>query len=215
MAIIKNPTYKEERLLELAGYQTIVGVDEVGCGALAGPVMAGSVVLNIGTRLPLVRDSKLLSAKQRDEVFEEICVKARAWAVGEASVEEITMLGIRPATYLAMTRAINKISLQIDHVLVDAWTIPGIKIQQKGIIRGDRLVKSIAAASIVAKVTRDRYMAKLDVLYPGYDFALHKGYGTEKHRENLLAKGLSPEHRSTYSMGLENMIKNRPKISLK
>lgn len=201
MSSIKNPTYKEERSLLSRGFTVVAGVDEVGCGALAGPVMAGAVVLPIGARLPLVRDSKLLSPKQRDDVFNDICLKSRGWAVGAASVEEITSIGIRPATYLAMQRAIQQIELEIDHILVDAWTIPGISILQKGIIRGDRLVKSIAAASIVAKVTRDRYMASLDVLYPGYGFAVHKGYGTKMHRDKIGEMGLSPAHRPTYSMG--------------
>lgn len=200
----KGPNFRMERLYLSLGKELIAGVDEVGCGALAGPVLAGAVVLPVGARLPLVRDSKELTPTKRDIAYEQIIKVAKTWSVAEASVEEITALGIRQATYLAMQRAIEALAYEIDHVLVDAWTIPNIPMSQTGIIKGDRRVKSIAAASILAKVTRDRYMVQLGEKYPAYGFSVHKGYGTKGHVQALRAHGPCPAHRPTFSWGKED-----------
>lgn len=194
---MQTPTFYYERELINSGFSAIVGVDEAGCGALAGPVVAGAVILPLNSRLKLIRDSKLLNSTQRFRLFDEIINKAAAWAVGCATVEEIMNLGLRPANYLAMRRALEGIP-QIDHVLVDAWTIPHIPYPQTGIIHGDRLVKSIAAASVIAKVTRDRIMLQLSKEYPAYDFHLHKGYGTTRHLATIKEFGPCPIHRLTY-----------------
>ncbi|MBU0646475.1 ribonuclease HII [Patescibacteria group bacterium] len=194
---MQTPTYLIERELIDQGFQAIVGVDEAGCGALAGPLVAAAVVLPINSRLKLLRDSKLLSSRQRDQLYDLIIDKAAAWAAGSVSVEEIYQLGLRPANYLAMRRAIDQIP-SVDFVLVDAWTLPGLPYPQRGIIRGDRLVKSIAAASIIAKVTRDRLMKNLAVEYPEYHFGVHKGYGTLLHRQAIKEHGPCPIHRLNY-----------------
>jgi len=191
------PTFKIERELLAQGFQRIVGVDEAGCGALAGPVVAAAVVLPIDSRIGNVRDSKLLNERWREHLYPIILERSVAWSVGVASVEEIAVLNIRGANLLAMRRAVEAIEA-VDYVLVDAWTIPGISTPQRGIIRGDRVVKSIAAASIIAKVTRDRLMRELAVEFPQYGFEVHKGYGTKRHREAILASGPCSHHRLTF-----------------
>lgn len=191
---MRNPTFQIERELQAQGYQVIVGVDEAGCGALAGPVVAGAVVLPLSSRLGLLRDSKLLNPRQRATLFELICERATAFATGLASVEEIAELGIRPANLLAMRRAVDQIR-DADFVLVDAWTIPGISIPQRGIIRGDLTIKSIAAGSIIAKVTRDRIMVEFARQYPEYGFEEHKGYGTAAHKAAIKCHGPCLIHR--------------------
>lgn len=194
---VKNPTFHFERDLAALGYKAVVGIDEVGAGALAGPVVAGAVVLQMPFRLAGVRDSKLLTVAARERLAREIKKYSRAHAVGQASVEEINKLGIRQATFLAMRRTLEKIG-EIDFVLVDAWQIPGIPFRQKGIIRGDRLVKSIAAASILAKVYRDALMDKLAEEYPQYGFHDHKGYSTPEHLTAIREFGACPIHRVTW-----------------
>ncbi len=193
------PTFKEERAFAQAGFLRIAGVDEAGCGALAGPVVAGAVILPLNSRIVDLRDSKLLSAKKRDELFDVIRMKATAFGIGIAHVEEITAFGIRPATMLAMRRALEQIA-EVDAALVDAWTIPELTITQKGIIRGDKKVKSIAAASVLAKVTRDRMMAEIGKMYPHYGFDIHKGYGTLSHRTAIRNHGPCPAHRMTFTL---------------
>ena len=192
-----NPTFQIERDLMAQGYRGVVGVDEAGCGALAGPVVAAAVIFPVDSRLGRIKDSKLLSPNSREELFPLILERAVAWAVGSASVAEITTLNIRRASLLAMQRAVASI-MQADYVLVDAWIIPGISLPQKGIIHGDRLVKSIAAASIIAKVTRDHLMTDLAQEFPVYGFAEHKGYATEEHRAAIRAHGPCPHHRLSY-----------------
>jgi ribonuclease HII len=194
---MKNPTFHFEKDLAALGYKAVVGVDEVGSGALAGPVVAGAVVLRAPFRLAGVRDSKLLTALARERLSVEIKKHARSHAVGEASVEEINRLGIRRATFLAMRRALEKIG-EIDFVLVDAWQIPGIPFQQKGIIRGDRLIKSVAAASIIAKVYRDDLMNKLSEEFPVYSFGDHKGYSTAFHLKAIQEFGPCLHHRTSW-----------------
>jgi len=195
--MVKIPTFQVERELLTQGYKAIVGVDEVGCGALAGPVMAGAVIFPLNSRLGLVRDSKTLSYLQREKLYNQICDRATQWAVGEASADEITKYGLRPATFLAMRRAIKQIS-EADYLLVDAWKIPEIEIPQRGIIRGDQQVKSIAAASILAKVTRDRLMQKLAIKFPEYGFEQHMGYGTKRHMTAIKKHGPCLIHRKNY-----------------
>jgi len=195
--MVTVPTFNEERQLMALGYERIVGVDEAGCGSLAGPLVAAAVIFPLDSRLKLIRDSKTLSESQREDLFGQILEKALASAVGEASHEEIFRLGLRKANYLAMERAIGQIS-NVEFALVDAWTLPGLKIPQKGVIRGDQTVKSIAAASIIAKVTRDRKMIEFARLYPEYGFEVHKGYATKRHREAIAAHGPCPIHRLSY-----------------
>ncbi len=215
------------------GFQRIVGVDEAGCGALAGPVVAAAVMLPTDSRIGALRDSKLLGARLREELYALIVERAVAWSVGVASVEEIARFNIRGADLLAMRRAVEAVDEQlcpiplrstwssfrrrsqsyggqvegqvghycsgsvrsIDYVLVDAWTIPGVTIPQRGIIRGDLTVKSIAAASVIAKVTRDRLMAELAREFPAYGFEVHKGYATKAHRVAIAIHGPCPHHR--------------------
>ena len=177
----------------------IAGVDEAGCGCWAGPVYAAAVILPLNSRIGLVRDSKTLSHAQRVHVAARIREEAIAWAVGTASAEEIDALNIRRADALAMRRAVESLAVQPGFVLVDAFTIPGLATPSKGIVRGDQKVKSIAAASILAKVARDLYMEELDGQYPGYGFAAHKGYGTKKHQEALARLGPCAAHRKSYA----------------
>ena len=195
--MVKIPTFKYERELLAQGFRAIVGVDEVGCGALAGPVMAGAIIFPLDSGLKLVRDSKTLSYSQREKLYGQICDRATQWAVGEASAEEITKYGLRPATFLAMRRAVEQIS-EADMVLVDAWEIPKLGLPQRGIIRGDQQVKSIAAASIVAKVTRDRLMERFAQDFPEYGFEKHMGYGTKVHRTAIEKHGPCSIHRLNY-----------------
>ncbi len=194
---MQSPTFQHERELLGLGYTAIVGVDEVGAGALAGPVMAGAVILPLDSGLALIRDSKLLSARQREMLFDQIIDRCTAYAIGSASVEEISAINIRQASMLAMRRAIEAI-VNVDYALVDAWTIPELGVPQRSIIRGDQSVKSIAAASIIAKVTRDKLMCELAVDYPEYGFDQHKGYGTKVHREALKTHGPCPVHRMSF-----------------
>ncbi len=197
MSIKSPPTFKIERELLAQGYERIVGVDEAGCGALAGPVVAAAVLLPMDSRIAAIRDSKLLSESRREELYPVIVEQAVAYGVGIASVQEIAKLNIRGANLLAMRRAVEAIE-NVEYALVDAWTIPGIIIPQRGIIRGDRLVKSIAAASIIAKVTRDRMMSELAHEFPEYGFQMHKGYGTKRHREAIDTYGPCAQHRLAY-----------------
>ena len=207
------PTFKVERELAAQGFRRIVGVDEAGCGALAGPVVAAAVILPMDSRIGAIRDSKLLDERRREELYPLIVERAVAWAVGVASVEEIATLNIRGANLLAMRRAVEALDDRfcpvgqnrsdaimkfVDYVLVDAWMIPGITITQRGIVRGDRTVKSIAAASIIAKVTRDRMMRELAQEFPHYGFEIHKGYGTKRHREAIAQYGVCPHHRLSF-----------------
>lgn len=194
---MKTPTFQMERELLAQGYRAIVGVDEAGCGALAGPLVAGAVIFPLDSRLGDVRDSKLIQEEERDALYDLVIARATAWATGSVSVEEIMALGLRKANLLAMKRAVDGIA-GADYVLVDAWTIPGITLPQRGIVRGDRTVKSIAAASVIAKVTRDRVMRELALQYPAYGFEIHKGYATEMHRNAIKEHGPCAAHRLTY-----------------
>ncbi len=181
----------------------ICGIDEAGRGPLAGPVCAGAVILPRDLTILRLNDSKKLSPKCRDALYEEIREKASAWAVGLADSREIDEINILQADYAAMRRAVEKLGLTPDIFLNDAVIIPGLpEEKQVRIIHGDALSVSIAAASIMAKVTRDRLMEEYDKLWPQYGFAKHKGYGTREHREAIEAYGPCPIHRLTFLKNL-------------
>ena len=180
------------------GYSVICGVDEAGKGPLAGPVTAAACILPFGFNLPELKDSKMLSEKKRERVFDEIVKNAVSYAVDFASVDEIDALNILNATMLAMRRAVDRLNCIPDIALIDGNISRGFDIPTQTIIRGDTLSPSIAAASILAKVTRDRMCAELDKLYPEYKIRRHKGYPTELHRMLLRKYGASPIHRKSF-----------------
>lgn len=179
-------------------YTYICGIDEAGRGPLAGPVVAGAVILPKECKIRYLNDSKQLSASRREALFEEIQEKAVAIGVGMASPARIDEINILQATYEAMRQAIGKLTVQPDILLNDAVRIPATEIPQVPIIKGDAKSMSIAAASIIAKVTRDRLMMEYDSLMPQYGFAAHKGYGSAAHIEALKTYGPSPIHRKTF-----------------
>ena len=183
---------------EYAGYGYICGIDEVGRGPLAGPVVAGAVILPKDCKIKYINDSKKLSAKMREELYDEIMDKAVAVGIGYASEKRIDEINILNATYEAMREALDKLSVTPDILLNDAVTIPKVSIKQVPIIKGDAKSISIGAASIVAKVTRDRLMEELALQYPQYDFASNKGYGSAKHVEALKTYGPCKIHRKTF-----------------
>jgi ribonuclease HII len=189
-----------ERELWQQGVQLIAGVDEAGIGPLAGPVVAAAVILPHGYRLRGLNDSKkIASEKKREDLAACIKRDAIAWALGRAEVREIDLYNIYHAGLLAMRRAVDGLPIPPDHLLVDARRIPACAIPQQGIIHGDALSASIAAASIIAKTTRDAQMRELDSLYPGYGFASHKGYPTAEHIRILKQRGALPVHRRTFA----------------
>ena len=179
-------------------YANVCGIDEAGRSPLCGPVVAGAVILPKECNILYINDSKKLTEKMRDKVYDEIAANAVAWAIGMASPERIDEINILQATYEAMREAIGKLKVTPDILLNDAVTIPGVDIKQVPIIKGDAKSRSIAAASIMAKVTRDRMMEQYDALYPEYGFARHKGYGTKAHIEALKEYGPCPIHRRTF-----------------
>ena len=176
----------------------ICGIDEVGRGPLAGPVVAGAVILPKDKKILYLNDSKKLTASKREELYDVIMENAVAVGLGEASCQRIDEINILNATYEAMREAISKLKVTPDILLNDAVTIPGVNIKQVPIIKGDAKSSSIAAASIVAKVTRDRMMVELDKEYPGYNFAGNKGYGSAEHIEALKKLGPTIIHRKTF-----------------
>ena len=191
-----------ERIKGMSVYETehsdctyICGIDEVGRGPLAGPVVAGAVILPKDEPILYLNDSKKLSEKKREQLYDEIMEKAVAVGIGMVSPARIDEINILQATYEAMREAISKLAVKPDLLLNDAVTIPEVEIRQIPIIKGDAKSVSIAAASIVAKVTRDRLMAEYAGVIPGYDFAKNKGYGTKAHIEALKSQGASPIHR--------------------
>jgi ribonuclease HII len=191
-------TWRYERTLWAQGYQRIAGTDEVGMGCLAGPVVAAAVILPPEVRIDFIRDSKTLSARQRERLAARIKEKAIAWATGEATPEEIAALNLHWAAVEAMKRAIAALDPAPDAVLADAYRIPGLSCAHEAMIKGDQKVRSIAAASIVAKVHRDALMVELDHQHPGYGFAVHKGYGTKVHQRALRRLGPCPIHRPSF-----------------
>lgn len=181
-----------------AAYGYICGIDEVGRGPLAGPVVAGAVILKPDTEILYLNDSKKLSEKKREALYDEIMEKALATGIGSVSPAKIDEINILQATYEAMRMAIADLGIHPELLLNDAVAIPEVLIPQVPIIKGDEKSVSIAAASIIAKVTRDRLMKEYDKIIPGYDFASNKGYGTKKHIEGLKKLGPSPIHRATF-----------------
>lgn len=184
------------------------GVDEVGRGPLAGDVVASAVILNPENPIEGLNDSKKLSEKKREQLFEIIKEKSISWCVARASVAEIDEINILQASLLAMTRAVEGLHIQPEHVLVDGNKIPKWGYPAEAVIKGDSRVAAISAASIVAKVTRDREMIDLDAQYPGYQLAGHKGYPTAAHREALKLLGASPIHRRSFGP-VREVLKNK------
>ena len=176
----------------------IAGIDEAGRGPLAGPVAAGAVILPADHDILYLNDSKKLSAKKRDLLFDQIKEEAVAWAVGLVEPERIDEINILQATYEAMRLAIAQLKVRPSVLVNDAVTIPGVQIPQIPVVKGDAKCISIAAASILAKVTRDRIMEEMDTLYPEYGFAKHKGYGTKEHMDAIRTYGPCPIHRRSF-----------------
>ena len=180
-------------------YSLICGIDEAGRGPLAGPVVAGAVILPKDCEILYLNDSKKLSPAKREALYEEIMEKAEAVGVGMASPARIDEINILQATYEAMREAVDNLGVTPELLLNDAVTIPDVSIPQVPIIKGDAKSVSIAAASVIAKVTRDRLMVQYDEILPGYGFAQHKGYGSKEHIEAIRRLGLTPIHRRTFT----------------
>jgi ribonuclease HII len=196
------PTFAEEEKLWADGYRLIAGIDEVGRGPLAGPVVAAAVILPLEYRpswLYSLRDSKQLSPQRRQFLFDCIQQDEIQFGVGVVSHEVIDKRGIAAASKLAMRYAVEQLPITPDFLLIDYVRLPRVRLHQKSITNGDGLSFSIAAASIVAKVTRDRIMTELDIQFPGYGLARHKGYGTPEHIELLQRLGPCPLHRRTFA----------------
>ena len=187
-----------ENSLHRYGFVAVAGVDEVGRGCLAGPVMAGAVILHPERRIDGLADSKTCTLAQRERLHDEICRKCIAWTVVSVDPEEIDRINIHQATLQAMRRAVLMLAPLPDAVLVDAFRIPSLPMAQRGVIGGDRRSSAIAAASIVAKVTRDRLMQALHDADPRYGFDRHKGYATADHLSAVARFGYSPQHRRTF-----------------
>jgi len=177
----------------------IAGVDEVGRGPLAGPVVTAAVILDPAKPIQGLADSKAMSEKKREKLFDEIKEKALAWAIGRCEVEEIDELNILQATMVAMQRAVKGLKPQPEHALIDGNRCPKLPCTAEAIVKGDSKVAAISAASILAKVTRDREMVELDKQYPGYGLAGHKGYPTKAHVEALHTLGVTPIHRRSFA----------------
>ena len=209
---IKYDDKEKERLIRMTeyerkcyekGYRLIAGVDEVGRGPLAGPVVAAAVILGEGVLIPGVNDSKKLSEEKREYLYGEIKSKALCCSIGIIDEKVIDEINILNATYLAMKKALEGLSVRPDYILLDAVTLKDIVIPQKGIVKGDSLSLSIAAASIIAKVERDRMISAYDEIYPQFGFSKHKGYGTREHIECIKKYGLLPIHRRSFTKNFQ------------
>ncbi len=196
-------TYEYENLYKSQGFSVVCGVDEAGRGPLAGPVFAAAVILPDGLEDIGLNDSKKLTEKKRDELFSIIKEKATAWSVASADEKEIDALNILNATFLAMKRAVDGLAIRPDIALIDGNRRPNTGIAEETIVKGDAKSISIAAASVLAKVSRDRYMLELDKQYPDYRFAKHKGYPTALHYELIKKYGISPVHRKSFLKTLD------------
>jgi ribonuclease HII len=199
---LQKPTFKEEHALKAQGFSFIAGIDEVGRGSLMGPVMAAAVILpeNFkGRWKSKVRDSKQLTSKAREYLYKYICDVALTFAIGSSTNEEIDTMGISKATRIAMVKAVKQLNPQPQFLLIDYVTLKESYYPQKGIVDGDCLCFSIACASIIAKVTRDRLLIEMDKDFPGYNFKANKGYGTEEHLACLQKKGPCALHRRSFS----------------
>ena len=200
------PDYSREPAAAALGALTVCGIDEAGRGPLAGPVYAAAVVLPDGLLIEGLNDSKKLTPKKRDVLFDIIKEEAVEYGIGIATPEEIDSLNILQATFLAMNRAVQELATPPDFALVDGNRDPELGIPTETVIKGDSLSMSIAAASILAKVSRDRYMLEMAEKYPEYHFEKHKGYGTKLHYETLAEYGPSPIHRKTFLRTLDEHI---------
>ena len=195
--------YQLEHELHEQGYDLVCGVDEAGRGPLCGPVVAAACILPDGLVIEGLNDSKKLTPKKRDALYDFICENAIAYCIAEASVEEIDRLNILEADLLAMRRAIDGLQVPADFALIDGNIARDFQIPAKAVVHGDAISPSIAAASILAKVTRDRQCEELDRAYPQYGIAKHKGYGTKAHMDALRTYGPSPIHRKQFIRFLE------------
>lgn len=196
-------TYEYENLYHSEGFNIVCGVDEAGRGPLAGPVFAAAVILPDGLEDIGLNDSKKLTEKKRDALFDIIKEKAISYSIASASEKEIDEINILNATFLAMKRAVEGLSIKPDIALIDGNRKPNTGVKEETIVKGDAKSISIAAASILAKVSRDRYMLELDRQYPEYQFAKHKGYPTALHYEMIKKYGVSPVHRVTFLKTLD------------
>ena len=191
-------TYEYEKQAMEEGYSVVCGVDEAGRGPLCGPVCAAAVVLPVDCEIEGINDSKKLSEKKREAIFDVIKEKAIAYSVCMVDAKTIDEINILQATFKAMREAVEGLSVKADIALIDGNQKPGLSIEQRTIVKGDAKSISIAAASILAKVSRDRYMKEADEKYPEYQFAKHKGYGTKLHYEMIAEYGICDEHRRTF-----------------
>ena len=194
-----DPDFAEERILWSRGYRHVAGIDEVGRGCLAGPVTAAAVILPPDWQPCGLRDFKLLRPEERSRLDLEIRAHAVAWSIAFVEPELIDRINILQATLLASTLAAARLSIRPDALLLDAVSLPEVPVHQRVLVSADRLCASVAAASVVAKVARDRLMAEYDGLYPGYDLAHNKGYAAPEHRAGLEALGLCPIHRLSFA----------------
>lgn len=192
-------TYEYEKEAMSEGYNIVCGIDEAGRGPLCGPVCAAAVILPLDCEIEGINDSKKLSEKKREALYDVITKKALAYGIAMVDAATIDKINILQATFLAMRTAVEKLEIQPDIALIDGNLKPGLeKIEQRPIVKGDAKSISIAAASILAKVTRDRYMIEIDKKYPQYKFAQHKGYGTKLHYQMIEQYGICDEHRRTF-----------------
>lgn len=194
-----TPDSAHQIALDWDGPGLLAGVDEAGRGPLAGPVVAAAVILDERNPIAGLADSKKLSERRREALYDEIRAKALCCCVAQASVEEIDQLNILQATLLAMRRAVEGLRLKPTKVLVDGNRLPVLEVRAEAVVQGDALVPAISAASILAKVTRDRWCLEVDALYPAYGFAVHKGYGTALHLQALRAHGPCDLHRRSFA----------------
>lgn len=199
------PDFSLEKEAYEKGFVSVCGVDEAGRGPLAGPVCAAAVILPVDIEIVGLNDSKKLSEKKREQLYDVIIEKAVSYGICYGSLEEIEKFNILEATYLAMNRAINQLKVTADYALIDGNRVPrGISVPCKTVVKGDSKSCSVAAASILAKVTRDRLLLEYDKEYPQYGFASHKGYGTKAHYEAISKYGVCPVHRISF---LKNVLK--------
>ena len=192
------PSYGYETVLHRAGFELVAGADEAGRGACAGPLVAGAVILRPGTEIAGLADSKALSASRRERLYDEITQRALAWAVAVVGPGECDRLGMQRADLEGLRRALLRLELTPDFSLTDGFAVDGLVFPNLGVWKGDQVVACIAAASIVAKVTRDRIMAELHEQYPAYGFDGHKGYCTAEHQRRLAEFGPCPAHRRCF-----------------
>lgn len=193
------PTFKIEKELWAKGFKRVMGIDEVGIGSFAGPVVCAGVIFRKEVTIKNVRDSKLLSANQREEVFEKIRAQKIEYSLGRADVEEIDTYGIRGALLLAIGRLIRSFISPPDYLVIDGKFLKDFGFETLYISKGDQKVMSVAAASVIAKVSRDAKLRQIHELYPNYNFKANKGYGSLEHRQALAKHGVTPFHRKSYA----------------